>query len=434
MAKNFATEGMNILEPKIDRRDGTNGTTGSHFPLYEWLLGALIKMFGDFDFVSRIFSLVIFSFGMMAFYKVLIQLHFSEFHSTIGALLLLSIPEFYYHSINAMPDILAITLSFWSLYFWKKYFEFNQNNAFFIAVLLGVLGALIKFQFVIIPLASTALALLQRKKWINVAIAWVFIFSVVVLWYLYALQLTKLNNLKEYGLWIKPIPIQEKLNTVWLNLSMDLPEVLLGWPLFIMFLITTFKVKVHKTPLFYMSLIWAVSFAFFYIVAIERMKNHSYYLMAILPLVIVIILKFAQQKQIKNSYLLALLMLNFSWAFLRIIPSKWTESKAQIPMEFSNKELRAQFADVIPKGQQVLVGPDISGCIYFYFTKTNGFSFSKPTELLEVHNNEVKLDAIKKANVHYILFNQRDIMQPYIAKLGLKKKLKQLGSFEIWEF
>ena len=60
MARNYSEEGMNILEPKIDRRNYTDGITGSHFPLYEWCVAALSKVFGFSDTLPRILNLLIF--------------------------------------------------------------------------------------------------------------------------------------------------------------------------------------------------------------------------------------------------------------------------------------------------------------------------------------------------------------------------------------
>lgn len=38
VARNFYEESMNILQPRVDRRNATNGVTGMQFPSYEWLV------------------------------------------------------------------------------------------------------------------------------------------------------------------------------------------------------------------------------------------------------------------------------------------------------------------------------------------------------------------------------------------------------------
>lgn len=93
MSRNFAEEGMDLTQPKIDRRNETNGITGSHFPLYEWCLAALSKVFGFSDTLARVFSLLIFTFGMLAFYQLLLLFNVPSFLAQGGAFLLLSIPR-----------------------------------------------------------------------------------------------------------------------------------------------------------------------------------------------------------------------------------------------------------------------------------------------------------------------------------------------------
>lgn len=436
MAKNFATEGMNILEPKIDRRDGTNGITGSHFPLYEWLLAVIYKVFGFYDIIPRLFSLLVFTLALLAFQKILENLLFSPFLSTIGALFLLSIPEFYYHSINAMPDILALATALWGLYFWLKLKDKQSMLFYFLAFVMTLISALIKIQFLIIPFAAIAFLIKNKKQWLLLILLWISIVCIALSWYFYAIKLTQLQNLKEYGLWITPISLAEKLETIWLNISMDLPEILLGWPLFIGFIFALVGVFLNKkiAPFLVFKGLWFLSFLVFYIVAIERMKNHSYYFMALLPLLVLFILQFLKHQRVKQWIIYSLLILNFTWAFVRIIPSRWVQSKAQIPVEFYNPEFRKQFENTIPKGEQVLIGPDVSGCIYFYFTNTKGFSFDEPQQLFNNSNGEQKLVSIKKLKVKYMIFNHKEMMEPYIAQLGLKQKIKQVGNFEIWTF
>ena len=59
MARNFAEESMAITEPRIDRRNESNGITGSHFPLFEWQLAGLYKIVGEHYIVARLYSALI---------------------------------------------------------------------------------------------------------------------------------------------------------------------------------------------------------------------------------------------------------------------------------------------------------------------------------------------------------------------------------------
>lgn len=435
MSRNFATEDMNILKPRIDRRNETDGLTGSHFPLYEWTLALLSKLFGYSELLARIFSLLISSFAMLALYLVMRRLKIRPFAASCSALLLLSIPQIYYDSINAMPDILALSLSLFSLYFFLGYFNYGGMKFLVPALLFSIAGGLIKFQFLIIPFASIAFMELNKKQIITTLIV-IFVAIIPILcWYLYALNLTKLNNLREFGLWIQPISLEQKFNTVFNNLFSDLPELLLGWPLYISFIVF-FLLRVRQWGLNRDTLflaLWLAGFALFYIVAIERMMHHSYYFMSVIPVMIIIFIKSVPRQKSLRPILVSVVVLNFIWAIVRIVPSRWTEDKMNIPSTFINKEMRSRLQASLPEGAKCVVGPDVSGCIYFYFMNTKGYSFERPEELLQLKNEGTYIEMMRKDGVKFLVCNQYERMLPILEKINGLRLKTTVGEFQVWE-
>ncbi|HEY1046066.1 MAG TPA: hypothetical protein VGF79_06465, partial [Bacteroidia bacterium] len=115
MSRNFCEEGGKITEARIDRRNETNGITGSHFPLYEYVLGQVYKVFGTSDSIARVYSLLIFTIGLFGFFRLTFYFSDNRINNFIVTLIFGSIPQLYYDSINALPDILALSLSIWSM-------------------------------------------------------------------------------------------------------------------------------------------------------------------------------------------------------------------------------------------------------------------------------------------------------------------------------
>src|SRR5690606_18615829 len=93
VARNFAEEDMNLLETRVDKRENTDGITGSPFPLYEWGLAGLYKVFGERDFLHRIYSILIFTLGMFAFFLFNLNLKTDRKIAIGSGLLLLSVPQ-----------------------------------------------------------------------------------------------------------------------------------------------------------------------------------------------------------------------------------------------------------------------------------------------------------------------------------------------------
>ena len=435
MANNFTEEGFNILEPKIDRRNETNGITGSHFPLYEWGLATVYKLIGTHNSIARIYSLLVFSLGLMAFYKILILQKINPITAFIGSLLLLFNPILFYDSANAMPDIMALSMALWALYYFIKLSQKREISTLLLATLFALIAGLIKFQFLIIPFASIVFFKWERKNLFYLGLSTIVTTSVVVLWYQYALKLTEKNNLREYGLWIKPISIQEKFSTFFTNLTIDTPELIIGWPLLIALIYLTVKLwrtfKFSSNVAFVM--VGILSFCLFYLVAIERFKHHSYYFISLIPfLVYAAVQLFKNHKQtLQLSGIL--LLLQMAWSMARIIPSRWTENKWQIPQEFANKETLNRLQSSIPDNSKVVIGSDLSGCVYFYFTQTKGYSFEHIEELFALKNGLPYFETMRKDNVKYLIVNEENTDINKVNSLQGLKLYNKIGNFSVWE-
>lgn len=431
MSRNFAKESMDIFHPRIDRRNNSDGVTGSHFPAYEWTLALLSKIFGFSDLLARIFSLVVFSIGMFAFYLFLRQIEFDFKYSFIGPLILLSIPQNYYDSMNAMPDIMALTLAMLSLYFLTYYFKKEKLLFFVLGIVFSALAGLIKFQFLIIPLSSIVYLRLNKRNFIFALLGAITVISIVMLWYFYAIELTKLNNLREFGLWIKSITVNEKLETLKGNLISDLPELLLGWPLFILFIILSKQFGI-KGQIKHQIIIGFLGFLIFYIIAIERMHHHSYYFIALLPFLVLSILNSYKASGLQFKLLILFCGLNFFWSFARIIPSRWKDGGQGIPVEFKNKEQRELLASKMKTSKISLVGPDVSGCVFFYFTGTKGYSFNKFDEIFEERKQGSEFDQMLSSGLDKILIYKSDAIDRRLNLIKNKKLVDRVGNFEIW--
>jgi hypothetical protein len=154
--------------------------------------------------------------------------------------------------------------------------------------------------------------------------------------------------------------------------------------------------------------------------------------MALLPLAVIILIKAFVKGTWHLKYLYLLVGLNFIWSFARIVPSRWVESKRQIPAEFADQNSLKLIRQAIPKHSKCLVGPDKSGCIYFYFTDTEGYSFEDPQELLSTKAEGKFMDILEKAGVTYIICDQAEKMDKVMTQLPEWREYRAVGAFKIW--
>ena len=109
IAKNFHQENMNILLPRIDKRYDHTGVTGTNFPLYEWSLAAVYRVFGFHHFWHRLFALLI---SLLSFF--LVYYFFKERGEVTGrvaAWAFLFNPLVFYYGFSGMPDVLSIAFA-----------------------------------------------------------------------------------------------------------------------------------------------------------------------------------------------------------------------------------------------------------------------------------------------------------------------------------
>jgi 4-amino-4-deoxy-L-arabinose transferase-like glycosyltransferase len=403
--------------------------------LYEWGLAIIYKFIGTHNSIARIYSLLLFSLGLLAFYKILIFQQIKPFIAFIGSLFLLFNPILFYDSANAMPDIMALNMALWALYFFIKHSQKRQISTLLMATLFAVIAGLIKFQFLIIPFASIVYFKWERKNLIYLSIATITTTSLVISWYQYALKLTEKNNLREYGLWIKPITIHEKFSTFVINLTIDTPELIMGWPLLITFIYYLSKswrsFKFSSNIAF--VVIGMISFLLFYLVAIERFKHHSYYFISLIPFLIFATIHLIKNQKHALKLASIILLLQMVWSIARIIPSRWTENKWQLPQEFVNTETLYRLQKSIPKQSKVVIGSDLSGCVYFYFTQTKGYSFEHIEELTAFKNGIPYFEIMRRDNVKYLIVNEENTDIKKVNLLPGIKLYNKIGNFYVWE-
>lgn len=119
VARNFYEEDMNILKPRVDRRNDTDGVTGMQFPSYEWVTALGYKAIGFHEAWPRVLNWLIYMAGVVAFYGLVKQVSGQAGAAALGAWCFAWSPEMYYHGANALPDVLALTASVAGLYWFS---------------------------------------------------------------------------------------------------------------------------------------------------------------------------------------------------------------------------------------------------------------------------------------------------------------------------
>ena len=146
VARNFHEIDANIFYPRIDIAGELTGITGMEFPLLNYLIYLVSRIFGYQHWYGRLINLFISSFGLWFFYKLAKKYFTSQvsFYATI----ILAVSIWFQFSRKIMPDTFAMSFIVASIYYGTNYFETKRLPKKYLHllcyVLLMMLGVLSK--------------------------------------------------------------------------------------------------------------------------------------------------------------------------------------------------------------------------------------------------------------------------------------------------
>jgi hypothetical protein len=184
VARNFLEIDANIMYPRVDMAGNLTGITGMEFPLLNYLIFLIAKVFGYQHWYGRLVVLVVSSIGTWYFYR-LIKEQFDQKTAFIAGFLLLFSLWFAY-SRKIMPDTFATSLLLIGIYYGFSYLKNTKITHLFLYFVFGLLGLLAKLPVVfmmvyfIFPLLDGKLLTKPKIYFCLVSIA---VFVPVLWWY-----------------------------------------------------------------------------------------------------------------------------------------------------------------------------------------------------------------------------------------------------------
>jgi 4-amino-4-deoxy-L-arabinose transferase-like glycosyltransferase len=385
VVENFASESMNILEPRINCRGSGDGIFRMEFPLMQWIFAWFYQIFGHKLIIARILVWIISILGTIGFYKLIREYKQTETTSVIGAWCFSWSPILFYYSVNPLPDNLALSLAVWSLVFLKR---FQQNRRRWdltcFSIFLGIATA-VKLPFILfgaglIPILISVLR--TDKLWTVLTTS--LIVGVIMIpalsWYAWVIPQWNnagiISGIGAEGGFDK----QAALKTLWGTTHSMLPELLINYGSVPFFLFGGYQYiqRANKLAQFKieLSILFFVLAYYFYEINMIGLV-HDYYLFPFLPLIFLIV-AFGAKKMLANNHgivhyfgILALLILPLT-AFLRTT-GRWIPSKMEMAI-LSNKQ---ELSRLIPQDALIVVGNDPSMHIILYHLNKKGWTFEQ---------------------------------------------------------
>lgn len=432
VAKNYHEIDQNILYPRIDKTFGTNGITGPQFTSYDYTLSVLYRMFGFSEFTHRYFSLILSLLAIWGMFKVA-QIYFKDlFLANLTALSLIGIPEFYYYSINAVPDLLALAAMLWA---WHYFYQFLEkptfSNALFCGLLLGLAG-MTKLMFLVPGFVFLGEIIRRKVKSLNLWLGIVLIAGLSIIpsygWYQWAKYLTSINGIHEFVHQIRFLPtINEAFSAFLQNIFSDTVETWVGYPLLIFVFGGLFIAFRTRDLRVYLSILAAI---LYYAVMQHQLQVHGYYMLVFVPFIALSVGYFFKTTPRYFWVALILVCLSPIWSVARMSHNYGS----RVPAEFLSQNNRIQFQQWSTEKKQWIVGPDETGCVYFYYLQAKGYPWDAPT------TDSLTLSRFsdwifKEGDDLGLITDRMDLLEEISKKLNVKYTvLHRQGSFHWVDF
>ena len=159
-ARNFLEEGADLLHPKIDMAGNRTGIIGSEFPIFNYLIFLVSKVFGYAHWYGRLINLIFSSIGIWFYYKLISRITSKHIAFTSSLLFLSSL--WFMFSRKSMPDTFSVSLMIIGVYHLYGYLFENKNASILWAFVFCTLGGLAKIPAVSL-LAFAPLILLSKQ-------------------------------------------------------------------------------------------------------------------------------------------------------------------------------------------------------------------------------------------------------------------------------
>lgn len=143
-ARNFLETDSNILYPRIDIAGEKSGITGMEFPFLNYLIYLISLVFGYAHWYGRLINLIVSSFGLYYFYKLI--LNYFDASLAFKATFILLFSVWFNYSRKIMPDTFSMSFILAGIYYGTNYLDkvpsFRNLFIFFFLTLLGILSKL----------------------------------------------------------------------------------------------------------------------------------------------------------------------------------------------------------------------------------------------------------------------------------------------------
>lgn len=185
-ARNFLEIDNNPFYCRVDMAGNLSGITAKEFPVFNYLIYIAFELFGFDHWYGRLINLIVSSFGLYFFYRIIKQISTPDIAFASGIILAVSI--WFAFSRKIMPDTFSMSLVLGGIFFALQYLYEKKKYGIWLFAIFATIGVLSKIPsgfiliVLVLPLFDTKIAIRQKAM---LCIGGIIIIIINGLWYFY---------------------------------------------------------------------------------------------------------------------------------------------------------------------------------------------------------------------------------------------------------
>jgi hypothetical protein len=429
---NFYRHDFNIFNPRVfNFTDGTD-ILRYEFPIMQWSIALLIRIFGHPILVTRLSIFLIGLFSILGMYRILKLLSGNEMGSWMGTWLFAFSPVFFYYSINPLPDNMALCAGIWFLCYFFRYFKTRAIRWIYWSAFFLLLATLCKLPYIILSFVAGFYLIARWKEMISYKILLTYFLMLLpaLAWYIWVIPGWHDNGVL-YGIFrtgssrYSSILEYHKTTMFPKRLLNDISLVFFFFGLFF----TLFYNK-FRTMEVGMIISGALACTAYLLLELNMIDTvHDYYMLPFLPFLYIVagygVICFWR----RNTALKIVCVLMLIEAAAITYQSTITDWSVQQSYSDPNLFLyKANLRNAVPPNEKCVIVRDNGPYVFPYMIDKTGYIVCN-----EFYSPEQLQDLIVDKKVRYMYSNDRNVDSNEIYLPFIKKQILQRGDIKVFE-
>lgn len=165
VARNYAEESMNFFKPRTNYTLEGDGVTGIEFPIINYCVAILYRVFGFHEWFYRVFSLLVISIGLCFAFLFTVKLVHNKWLGMCLIFLWMLSPTLNYYMPSFIPDTASLGFILIAWYFIFKYIKSSGQKYIYLFCLFAGLATLIKITSLITVMTVVFLAFIDSTDY-----------------------------------------------------------------------------------------------------------------------------------------------------------------------------------------------------------------------------------------------------------------------------